>query len=184
MYYRYRNTIVPVLITPLLLNMFADFIPQGLHFNILHEPVLVAFLVLLAVVVSFLSGFYPALILSGYKPVSILKNQAFAGSGQTRNAWIRKTLTVSQFVIAQFFLIGTLVMSKQIHYTLNKDLGFKKDAIVNFEAPLDTVAAHQVQLLNQIKSIPEVELASVGFLPPATEGAAFSNIRYNDGKGG
>jgi putative ABC transport system permease protein len=175
-------TIVSVLITPVLLKMFADFIPQGLHFDIMHEPSLIIFLILLTIVVSFLSGLYPALILSAHKPVSVLKNQASSNSGQTRNAWIRKTLTVSQFVIAQFFIIGTFMVSKQIHYTLNKDLGFKKEAILNFELPFDTVKTHSIQLLNEIKAIPEIQLASIGFEPPAMEGAAFGNLKYNDGK--
>ena len=108
--------------------MFADFIPQGLHFSLLHQPALLIFLLLLTVTVSFLSGLYPALILSGFKPVLILKNQAFTGSAQSRNAWVRKTLTVSQFVIAQFFVIATIMVSKQINYSLNQDLGFKKMA--------------------------------------------------------
>jgi len=76
-------------------------------------------------IVSLLSGFYPALVLSSFKPVLVLKNQSSSNSGKTRNLWLRKTLTVSQFVIAQVFIIGTLLVSKQISYTLNKDLGFK-----------------------------------------------------------
>src|ERR1022692_2164613 len=134
-------TILSVLITPFLMKIFADFIPPGLHFDIMHEPSIVLFLILLTIAVSFLSGLYPAVVLSGYKPVSVLKNQASAKSGQTRNAWIRKTLTVSQFVIAQFFIIATFMVSKQIHYMLNKDLGFKKEAILNFETPFDSVAS-------------------------------------------
>jgi putative ABC transport system permease protein len=175
-------TILSVLITPLLMKIFADFIPPGLHFDIFHEPSLILFLVPLTMAVSFLSGLYPALVLSGYKPVSVLKNRASAGSGQTRNAWIRKTLTVFQFVIAQFFIIATFTVSKQIHYVLTKDLGFKKEAILNFETPFDRVASHRVQLLNEIESFPEVQLASTGFEPPAMEGAAFGNIKYVDGK--
>jgi len=43
----------------------------------------------------------------------------------TRHAWLRKTLTVSQFVVALFFVMATILVSKQISYSLNKDLGFK-----------------------------------------------------------
>ena len=175
-------TILSVILTPLLLKMFEDFIPQGLHFDLLHQPYLILFLVLLTITVSFLSGLYPALILSGYKPVLVLKNQAFTGSTQTRNAWVRKTLTVSQFVIAQFFVIATVMVSKQINYSLNTDMGFNKDAIINFDMPRDTVAAHGKQLLNEIKSIPGVAIASTGFFAPADEGVAFTNLTFNNGK--
>jgi putative ABC transport system permease protein len=176
-------TILSVILTPVLLKMFGDFIPQGLHFDVWHQPYLILFLVLLTISVSFLSGLYPALILSGYKPVLVLKNQAFTGSAQTRNAWVRKTLTVSQFVIAQFFVIATVMVSKQINYSLNADMGFKKDAILSFDVPRsDTIPNHRAQLLNEIKAIPGVQMASRGFLTPADEGEAFSDIKYTDGK--
>lgn len=175
-------TIVSVILTPLLLKMFVNYIPPGLHFDLLHQPYLILFLLLLTIIVSFLSGLYPALILSGYKPVLVLKNQHFINSGQTRSAGIRKMLTVSQFVIAQFFIIATLMVSKQINYSLNKDLGFRKDAILTFQTPFDTAASHGQQLLNEITSISEIEIASRGFFSPADEGAAFTNISYHNGK--
>ena len=88
---------------PLLLKIFSDFIPPELHFNLLGQPILILFLVALVVVVSILSGFYPAWVLSGYSPVNVLKNQSVTSPGRTRKAWMRKSLTVSQFIIAQFF---------------------------------------------------------------------------------
>ncbi|HKZ67110.1 MAG TPA: ABC transporter permease, partial [Chitinophagaceae bacterium] len=175
-------TIVSVLLTPVLLKIFADFIPPGLQFDIMHQPYLIIFLLLLVVTVSFLSGLYPALILSGYNPVSVLKGQAVSNSGQTRKAGVRKTLTVAQFVIAQFFIIGTAMVSKQINYSLTTDLGFNKEAIISFNLPRDSIKSHNTQLLNEIKAVPGVALASSGFLAPATEGGAFTNISYNNGK--
>jgi len=137
---------------------------------------------LLTITVSFLSGLYPALILSGYKPVLVLKNRVFTNSAQTRRAWIRKTLTVSQFVIAQFFVIATIMVSKQINYGLNADMGFSKDAIINFDLPRDTVAENGKLLVNEIKSIPGVAIVSTGFFAPADEGVAFTSLVFNNGK--
>ena len=170
--------IISFCITPVLLKMFAGFIPPGLYFDPLHQYYIFIFLLLLLVVVSFLSGLYPALILSGYKPVMVLKGQALINTKETRHAWVRKGLTVSQFVIAQFFIIATVMVSKQINYSLNADLGFRKDAILTFETPRDTAATHTQQLLNAINAIPEVEIASSGFLSPADVGVAFTNVSY------
>ncbi len=167
-------------IAPLLLKLFADFIPPGLNFQPFNQPNIFLFLLALAIAVSFLSGLYPAFILSGYKPVKVLKNQSFTFDNETRHAWIRKTLTVSQFVIAQFFVIATVMVSKQINYSLNADMGFRKDAVLSFDVPReDTVANHRTQLLNEIKSIPGVQMVSRGFLTPAHNGAAFTDIKYN-----
>ncbi|GAA4300280.1 ABC transporter permease [Compostibacter hankyongensis] len=174
--------LVSVALTPLLLRMFRDFIPPGLHFDLLHQSSLIIFLLLLIVAVSFLSGLYPAFVLSGYRPARVLKNQAFADKAQTRNAWVRKTLTVSQFVIAQFFVMATLMVGKQIRFSLNTDMGFNKEAVINFNIPRDTVAGREKLLLNEIASIPGVALASTGFFAPADKGVAFVNIAYHTGK--
>jgi hypothetical protein len=109
------------------------------------------------------------------------------GSSATRHAWIRKSLTVSQFVIAQFFVIATVIVSKQINYALHADIGFRKDAVLSFGLPSrDTLYNGRTALLNEIKAIPGVQLVSRGFLAPAAEGASFTNISYagetNDNK--
>lgn len=171
-------TIISVVITPLLLHAFADFIPPGLQLNILQQPYVLLFIFLLTVFVSLVSGLYPALILSGYRPALVLKNQAFANGSNTRHAWIRKGLTVAQFVVAQFFIIATMMVSKQISYSLNTDLGFNKEGIITFQTPRDTVATHTKQLINAINAIPEVEVSSRGFFSPADQGAAFTNVSY------
>ncbi len=162
---------------PLLLKMVSDFTPPDLHFDPLNQPYLFVFLFFLIIIISFLSGLYPALVLSGYKPVSVLKSNMVL-NGKGRHVWVRRTLTVSQFVIAQFFIMATFMVSKQINYSLNADLGFNKDAIITFNTPRDTVATHTQQLLNSIHAIPEVEIAATGFFSPADKGVAFTNVSY------
>ena len=175
-------TIVAIALTPVLLKLFSAFIPQGVQFDLLAQPFVTLFLIILTISVTLLSGFYPALILSGYSPVLVLKGQAVTNPGQTRRAWVRKTLTVSQFVIAQFFIIATVMVSKQINYSLHSDMGFNKEAVINFNMPRDTVAGHRRQLLAEIQSLPGVAVASTGFLTPADKGAAFTVLSYNNGK--
>ena len=170
-------SILSIALTPFLLRMFSDFIPPGLLFDPLNQPYLFIFLILLIVILSILSGLYPAIVLSGYKPVSVLKSNTIL-AGESRHVWVRRTLTISQFVIAQFFIIATFMVSKQINYSLHADLGFKKDAIITFNTPRDTVVTHTQQLLNSINSIPGVEIAATGFFSPADKGVAFANIPY------
>ena len=173
-------TILSILITPLLLKIFSAFIPKGLHFSL--QPGIVIFLALLIVTVSFLSGFYPALVLSSFKPVTVLKNQVASNTG-TGNLWLRKTLTISQFVIAQIFIIGTILVSKQINYTLNKDLGFKKDAIVYLKTNYyDTVQSNRFVLMEKLKAIPEIAMISLANDPPSINNMWTSTMKYKDGK--
>ncbi|WP_316931614.1 ABC transporter permease [Flavimarina sp. Hel_I_48] len=160
---------------PVLLTVFSDFTPPGLHFNPFHQYSTFVFLSVIIVLVSFFSGIYPALILSGYKPVAVLKSNVLLAN-QRQHTWIRHSLIVSQFVIAQFFIIVTIMVSKQINYSINSDLGFNTEAIITFNTPRDTVASHKQQLLNDINTVPGVELAASGFLSPADKGVAFTTI--------
>ncbi len=181
--------IVSICLTPVILNLFSDFIAPGVTADFIHQPGIFLFLLLLTLVVSVLSGFYPALLLSGYKPVLVLKNQAQSNNHKTRNAWLRKSLTVSQFVIAQFFIMATMLVSKQIYYALHKDLGFKKNAIVFIIAPFKhTTGAINQTLANQLRELPGIEMVSLGLAPPSadpnspTEVTNTTNVTYRDGK--
>jgi ABC-type antimicrobial peptide transport system permease subunit len=174
--------IISVVLTPLILKLFADFIDKGVKADLLQVN-LIAFLAVLTLVVSFASGFYPAIMLSGYKPVLVLKNQAATNSSKTRNAWLRKSLTVTQFIIAQFFIMATVLVSKQIYYALHKDLGFKKDAIVIINSPWKNRKASLNQVfLNKLRSMPQVSLVSVGNAPPSSGNTNSTEVTYKDGK--
>lgn len=175
-------TVLSVITTPLLLKAFSGFLPAGLHFNLVQQPGILLFLLALLTGVSILAGFYPALILSGYKPVLVLKNQAYANTGQTRNAWLRKSLTVSQFVIAQVFIMATILVGKQIHYAINMDMGFRKDAIAYFSANYrDTVRNNKKLLMNKLAAIPEVAMVSLSNNPPSGNSVWSTTMTYKDG---
>ncbi|TMI80779.1 MAG: FtsX-like permease family protein [Bacteroidetes bacterium] len=178
--------IVSIILTPWLLKVFASYIPPGLHFDLLNEPGVVGFIISLIIVVSILSGFYPALVLSGYQPVLVLKNLAYANAAQSRKVWIRKTLTVSQFVIAQFFIIATVVVGKQIRYSLNRDMGFRKDAIIYFSTPFNYQHPDNKQFVLQqkLRSIPGgIQKMSLSGLPPAHSGVNITTMKATNKNG-
>jgi len=176
-------TLLSVCLTPVILKAFSGFIPESLHFNLTSQPTILIFLSLLIIVVTLLSGFYPALILSGYKPVLVLKNQAYSNTGKTRTVWLRKSLTISQFVIAQFFIMATILVSKQISYSLNKDMGFKKDAIIFFNTNFyDTVVSHKYIMVDKLRAIPEIAMVSLSNNPPSSNSTWSGIMKYKDGK--
>jgi putative ABC transport system permease protein len=172
-----------ILVTPLLLQAFADYIPKGVHFSP-AQPYLLIFGVLLVCVVSLLAGFYPAIVLSSWKPVKVLKSQVYAGGG-TRKARVRQTLTVAQFVIAQAFVIATLLVSKQISFLLNRDLGFRQQAILSFSTPYssDTSYRQRVAFIHQLQRIPGVMRVSLSSDVPSSGGMSTNIINFDNGKG-
>jgi len=179
----FTATLFSIALTPLILKAFSGFIPEGLSFSLIKQPGIVVFLLLLIAVVTILSGFYPALVLSRYKPVLVLKNQAFSNTGKTRNAWLRKSLTVSQFVIAQVFIMAAILVSKQIAFSVNKDLGFKKDAIIYVQTNYyDTVKNHKYILMDKLKAMPEIAMLSLCSNPPSSGSTWSGTMKYIDGK--
>lgn len=179
-------TILSIVITPWLLRIFGDFIPPDINFSSINQPHVWIFLVILVITMTLFSGFYPAWVLTKFQPITVLKNQTHANTAQSRKAWLRKTLTVTQFVIAQFLVIATLVVSKQISYSLNKDLGYKRDAIVYFPVKWDFFSDKEdnrrFALLEKIKAMPEVENASLASSSPAHQGASSTTLKVDNGK--
>ncbi|CAN5585826.1 ABC transporter permease [soil metagenome] len=176
-------TILSIIIAPLLLKVFADFIPPGLHFDITAQPAIVAFLLVLIPAVSILSGFYPATVLSAYQPVTVLKNQSNTGKGRSRNAWLRKSLTVSQFVIAQVFIIATILVSKQIRFSLTKDMGFKKEGMLLTQTNFyDTAQQKKYVLAAKLKAIPAVAGIAFSTSSPSSNSTWSGTMKYKDGK--
>ncbi|HEX4371926.1 MAG TPA: FtsX-like permease family protein [Puia sp.] len=175
-------TILSVALTPLLLKAFADFIPEGLHFTF-NQPSLFIFLFVMLLIVTFFAGAYPSLVLSSSKTLDILKNQTSRGGGRTRKALMRQTLTVSQFVIAQFFIMGTLLVSKQISFMMNQNPGFSKEAIFSFgTSNMDTSYTHRRYFVNELQNIPGVAKTSLANDNIFSWGWWQSGIDYKQGK--
>ncbi|MGV8878665.1 MAG: ABC transporter permease [Sphingobacteriaceae bacterium] len=182
-------TLLAFILIPYFLQFVGDYVPGGFHLKF-AQPQLYVFALMLLFVVTFLAGFYPALILSRLKPIVTLKKQVI-NSNQPHAAPLRKILTVWQFVLAQVFLLSTLIMVKQIHFMLNKDLGINKDGVVNFWIPNDykdpandvLLKAKAPVLLNLLKQMPEIALTTIAGTAPAS---GFKSIRSivseNDGK--
>jgi len=166
-----------------LLQAFSNFIPSGITYQQIFTPGMLLFVLLLMVVVAIISGLYPAVVMSSYQPVQVLKGRSSATLNNNRSFNLRKTLTVTQFVIAQFFVIATLLVSKQIHYVLNKDLGFKKDAVLYIRTPSKSVTTNLKDvLLDKIKAIPQVAMVSMASDAPSSNNSHSTNFKYNNGK--
>ncbi|MEH6777107.1 ABC transporter permease, partial [Maribacter arcticus] len=147
-----------------LLILFSDFIPTGLTFELFWNPWIVLGIAILLLLVTVLSGFYPALVMSKYKPVSVLKQQILPNSNKSS---LRKYLTVFQFVIAQVFIIATLMVGKQLNYIMKKDMGFKTEAIVYLRTPWrDTSAIKRARFVSQMEELPGIKQVVLSGNPP------------------
>lgn len=124
------------------------------------EPVITAQVVLgilmILVVTGLLSGSYPALYLSGFKPTAIFKGLAKSSMGEL---WARKGLVVFQFVLSIILIVGVTVIYRQIEFLQNKSLGYDKENLVVF--PNDgQITPNLTTFLNRVRETPGVLDAS------------------------
>ncbi len=137
------------------------------------------FLFGLLVLVSFLSGAYPGVLLSRIIPILALKGKL--SHNDTGGASTRKVLVVAQFVISIFLIVATLIISKQIKYATQTDLGFDKESIVMLEVPENIDSQKYYDLKERLKQVVGVQNVS-GCLTSPGAGNTFwdTTVKYNN----
>ncbi len=135
-------------------------------FNILN-PVTLFFLIAVFVVVTFLSGLYPAIILSGFNPITALKTKIT--SKMIGGISLRRALVVFQFGIAHVLIIGTLIVVNQMNFFRNASLGFDKEAIINVPIPGDSISHTKIGYIKeQLLQHTGIKNVSASFGPPSS----------------
>ncbi len=121
------GAVLAVLVAWAFLGLFNDI--SGKHLVITAQILgwLLPAMLVIIVVVGCLAGSYPALFLSGFQPIQVLKGKL---AGGFKGSSLRSVLVVVQFSISIFLIVGTLVISNQLHYIQNKDLGYKRDHVL------------------------------------------------------
>ncbi|TCC89914.1 ABC transporter permease [Pedobacter hiemivivus] len=132
----------------------------GIPLSIWHgDQTLFAQLLLILIGVTVISGIYPALVLSAYKPASVLK-----GNMQTsyKTRWLRNSLLAAQFVIAIIFIAGLLIVNNQLKYMRAEDKGFKSSQVVFIKnIQFYNKAKDFEQARNKMMKIPGVNYVTV-----------------------
>jgi putative ABC transport system permease protein len=111
----------------LCLPEFNKIVNRTLSLNFIRDPVVGLALFLLTLVVGFLAGGYPALVLSSYRPAHVFREYGSAGGGSHR---LRTALVVFQFAVSISLIIGAAVILRQHRYLMAKDLGYSSEQVI------------------------------------------------------
>ena len=165
------------------LPLFNDLAQKRLEFDLtgLNSLMFIG----LTLAVAFLAGFYPAIVISGFKPTKILKGEVKVGSGKQS---LRVIMVAGQFIVTIFLITSTLIMKKQIDFMQNTNLGFDKEQLLM--VPLNVASSGgEVQqlidgmekgkrlklMLDQEPTLASVSLTSLSFGP-----GSWININFED----
>ncbi len=137
-------------------------------------PLIFGGLIVIALVVGFLSGIYPALFLSGFSPAAILKGKVakqspFAGL-------FKKVLITFQFVISAALIISTFIIYFQLEFMRNKALGFDKEQTVVLEVRSLADQTRIKTLKDRLNQLPQVKGTAVSARIPGHEGFYDYNV--------
>ncbi|HEX5153771.1 MAG TPA: ABC transporter permease [Parafilimonas sp.] len=161
------------------LNSFTNKnIPSLLFIN----PVVILLFIALALTVGILAGFYPALVLSGFKPVKVLKASLSASEEPGKMPWLRHGLVITQFTLSILLIISAIIVFNQVNYLHNKDLGFNKEQIMFFPMRGDNMFNNTEAFKNDLLKVPGVSSVSIGYGYPGDAVAGDEIIVPRNGK--
>ncbi len=167
---------VLALLTSPLLKHISD-VPDDLPF--FTNPMVWAFLGATSLAVTLLAGLYPASVLAGFNPIQALKSNVQRGA--SGGAFLRKSLVVLQFFIAQALVIGAIIIIQQLDFVRSRDLGYDKNLIYTFPINTDSATiARQTILKQRLLDIPSIETVSLCSDQPSSGNTWSSNFRYGN----
>ena len=142
------------------LNAFTN---KHINPELFLQPLILLLLLALALVVGSIAGFYPALVMAGFKTIRVLKGTSSEIDQSGKSQWLRRSLVVVQFTLAVLLIICAAVVFQQVDYMHNKDLGFDKDQIMFFPMRGENMAKNQEAFKNQLLRSAEIASVSIGY---------------------
>lgn len=158
----FAATIIAVVAAWALLPYFNNLANKDLTITPQLITWLVPVLIFIVIFIGCLAGSYPALFLSGFQPIQVLKGKLSSGF---KNSLLRSSLVVFQFFISIFLIIGTMVIYNQLKFIQNKDLGYNRDHVLIIKNAW-FLGNEDKDFRDELKQLPGVKNASLtGFLP-------------------
>jgi putative ABC transport system permease protein len=156
------SVIVALTVTLLLLPALNQFTGKNISLSLLSLPVISLIVVGLILVVGVSAGFYPAIVLSRFKAVKVLKGTT-GDEGIFKGQLFRKALVVTQFSLSSLLIISAIIVYQQVNYLHTKDLGFNKEEIMFFPMQGDDMTKNYSSFKNDLLQSSGVSSVSIGY---------------------
>ncbi|MEO8416081.1 MAG: ABC transporter permease [Ginsengibacter sp.] len=170
--------ILAVMIAASLLPFLNALLETQISIHFINGPSVIIFLLSAAVLVTLLAGIYPAIILSGFNPITALKSKVTAK--MVGGISLRRGLVVLQFAIAQILIIGMIIVVSQMNFFKNASLGFSKAGIINVPIKNDSLNLTKMDYLrNQLLNNPGIQNVSFSFASPSDNSNWSSDFKFD-----
>jgi putative ABC transport system permease protein len=173
------SVVIGLVVAIALLKPFNQVVNRHLIFHL--DPLFILYFIALIVVIALIAGIYPAIILSGFNPIEVLK-----GKLRTKDSagLFRKGLIVGQFVASIVMIICTIVIGKQMNYLQHKDLGYKKDQVIIIPTNKKRAEAYPLAHLYKIELSKYPEVLGTSASIYSFSETPWVNLGYSDDKKG
>ena len=122
------SLLIAIVLVCLLLPAFNNLAQKSMRLDLSSNLPILLGLLAITLFTGMISGIYPALFLSSFRPANVIKGSYFTRSSKSL---LRKVLVVTQFSIAIILIIGTIVTAKQLNFIRNKELGFNRQHVIS-----------------------------------------------------
>lgn len=139
--------LLAIVLAELFLPFFNSLVDKNLSINFSQNLFIYTALILLIIFVGFISGSYPAIFLSSFQPIDVIKGNLKKST--LTGLLFRKGLIIFQFAISLFFIIGTIIVFRQVNFMKNTNLGFDKDYVIKISFD-KTIRQHYKAVKNEL----------------------------------
>ena len=156
------SVIIALSVTLLLLPSLNQFTGKDITLQPLSFPLIIAIVLGLIFVVGVSAGFYPAMVLSRFKAIKVLKG-SLGDDGMFKGQLLRKALVVTQFSLSSLLIISAIIVYQQVNFLHTKDLGFNKEQIMFFPMQGETMTKNYSSFKNELLQSSGVSAVSIGY---------------------
>ena len=168
--------VVTLFLSWLLLPVFNQLAGKTISNGIFEHINYIILLFFSAIGIGLFAGIYPALVLSSFKPMVVLKGRFVTG---TRGIFLRKGLVIAQFTISIALIIATIIVYNQMNYMRTQDLGFNKDQMMIIDTNGDPAKQAFVQAVKELPNVKSTAMSSS--VPGGGNPGAYSEIENKKG---
>jgi len=171
------SVIIGIALSALLVKPFNQIINKQLFLQ--FDLLFIGYCILIIIIIGLIAGIYPAIILSGFRPVEILKGKLKLGN---KSGLFRKSLITGQFVTSIAMIVCTIVIGGQMDYLQNKDLGYQKEHVVIVPTNKPRLRGMEIAKLYRNELLKQAQVVGASVSLMSFSETPWINVGYTDDK--